>query len=995
MPFKGYNPGQKRPALRSIAMKRTRSDLSSDDLSTKRIVRRKVTGASHRRSPSPAQELEPQRREVRTTSSVLKYVKYSSGGSGGGGSDKYSSSNKYHSKYQTEGDNVENKFDQFDRRNNKSRGDIDDIGRSSDIPRHIPSRNRGGASNHRGGHNMRLPFHDRFEFSLRIGSLDVDMVDSELKTCLFDLFKCYGYIHIKVLGRGRERHAFINFTQREDAQAALSDMSEFVLDDVPLKTEWSKSTLMRYPELADSTYGTRSRRGGLSTRPSTSARGRHHDHYDNYGSSGRDSIPAPSREKPYSGREVSSRSSREVSRDIPRDIPRDLPRDIPRDIPRHISREVGRDIPRDVSGDISRDIPRDVSYKMSSSGGSNSSPPHSHAHHTSSGHSSSSRHEPRTVVPITDPNATRTLFVGNLEADITERELRDLFGPYGRIESVDIKTQRISGSTYAFVKFLTINDAINAKNDMHSRKYGEYRLKIGFGRGSPTGKVWIGNLTCLADLKEVRQELDRFGLIRKLDYQDGDNHAFIQLDSLDAAQAAIASLAGYRIRNSGRTLKIDICKPMYLREDPDFHVRHGPDRSHSMDDNFSSSASTYKRRSQDHEYHRTGSDGGGNFRRVKDDLDDVPLKGERIVSTSSGSKGHGGRVSREVSRRDYVKHLHSPGSKEGYGSSKRPRSEGVNGVNEYHSKRPRVMSDNNRRERNVDRNHSRSGKDHERESKRSSSNKEKSESSTKRKEKDEGNCDTVSDDGKVTAKNSDDKKEETRPVLEPTLSDIAASKDTALKLDDVPEQLAMETGAGGAAPMESTVPETLNDLAILYPVAWRGNLVLKNTGFPTRMHLVGGDPAVAETLLRSREGKEYLVSLRITQRLRLEQPRLEEVNKRMASAGPSGYCVLLALPGPTPSASLSPETDSMMQLRPLKSLVSYLKQKEAAGIVALSGPEGSDTASASIDKDVVGVLHAFPPCDFSQSQLVKIAPKLGDEPAKEDHIVVLLVKGNV
>ena len=979
-------------------MKRTRSDhgISSDDLSTKRIVRRKVTGgASHRRSPSPEQELESQRREVRTTSSVLKYVKYSSGSSGGSAEAKYSSSNKYHSKY-NEGDNAENKFDQFERRNHKSRGDMDNIGRSSEVPRHISSRERGGTSNHRGGHNMRFSFNDRFEFSLRIGSLDVDMVDSELKTCLFDLFKCYGYIHIKVLGRGRERHAFINFTQREDAQTALGEMSDFVLDGVPLKTEWSKSTLMRYPEMANSTFGTRSRRGGLSTRPSTSTRSRHHeDHYDNYGGSGRESIPTASREKSYSGREVSSRSSREVSRDIPREVQRDIPREVPREVPRHISREVGRDIPRDMSGDIPRDMPRDVSYKMSS-GGSNSSPPHSHAHHSSSGYSSSSRHEPRTVVPITDPNATRTLFVGNLESDITERELRDLFGPYGRIESVDIKTQRVSGSTYAFVKFLTINDAINAKNDMHSRKYGEYRLKIGFGRGSPTGKVWIGNLTCLSDLKEVRQELDRFGLIRKLDYQDGDDHAFIQLDSLDAAQAAIASLTGYRIRNSGRTLKIDICKPMYLREDPDFHIRHGPDRSHSTDDNFSPSASSFRRKSRDHEYHRTGSE-GGNFRRMKDSLDDPPLKGERIISTSASSK-HGRRESREENRREYLKHPHSPGSKESHSSGKRPRSEGVNGVNEYHSKRPRVMSDNNRsRERNVDRDHSRSNKD-ERESKRSSSNKERSESSAKLREKVERSCDTVSDDDKVMTKISDEKnvkKEETRPVLEPTLSDIAASKDTALKLDDVPEQLAMEAGAGGPSPIEPVVPETLNDLALLYPVAWRGNLVLKNTGFPTRMHLVGGDPAVAEALLRSREGKEYLVSLRITQRLRLEQPRLEEVNKRMASAGPSGFCVLLALPGPTPSASLSPETDSMMQLRPLKSLVSYLKQKEAAGIVALSGPEGSDTASASFDKDVVGVLHAFPPCDFSQSQLVKIAPKLGDEPAKEDHIVVLLVKGNV
>ena len=56
-------------------------------------------------------------------------------------------------------------------------------------------------------------------------------------------------------------------------------------------------------------------------------------------------------------------------------------------------------------------------------------------------------------------------------------------------------------------------------------------------------------------------------------------------------------------------------------------------------------------------------------------------------------------------------------------------------------------------------------------------------------------------------------------------------------------------------------------------------------------------------------------------------------------------------------------SDGNTQLRPLRSLVTYLKQKEAAGIVALSG---ADIGEAGENKDVIGVLHAFPPCEFSQ-----------------------------
>lgn len=253
------------------------------------------------------------------------------------------------------------------------------------------------------------------------------------------------------------------------------------------------------------------------------------------------------------------------------------------------------------------------------------------------------------------------------------------------------------------------------------------------------------------------------------------------------------------------------------------------------------------------------------------------------------------------------------------------------------------------------------------------------------------------------------------------------SNDTALKLCDSTEPISPDSDNSKPVNTDSTNAElSLSELAKSFPIAWHGSLVLKNTGFPTRMHIVGGDPGVAELLLRNKDrggggagdssagggeqSSSSSSSLRITQRLRLEPPRLEEVNKRMSSAGPSGHCILLALPGtilapptqpPGSAAEGGGEGGSQLQLRPLRSLVSYLKQKEAAGIVALTSAditaagESLGMPPADSSKDVVGVLHAFPPCKFSQSQLLKIAPNVGSEPSKEDHIVVLLVKGTV
>ena len=72
-----------------------------------------------------------------------------------------------------------------------------------------------------------------------------------------------------------------------------------------------------------------------------------------------------------------------------------------------------------------------------------------------------------------------------------------------------------------------------------------------------------------------------------------------------------------------------------------------------------------------------------------------------------------------------------------------------------------------------------------------------------------------------------------------------------------------------------------------------------------------------------------------------------------------------------------------VQSRPLRNLVAYLKQKEAAGVISLAPKES----------DATGVLYAFPPCLFAAELLRRSAPNLTDESLKDDHLVVVVVKG--
>ena len=43
------------------------------------------------------------------------------------------------------------------------------------------------------------------------------------------------------------------------------------------------------------------------------------------------------------------------------------------------------------------------------------------------------------IDPEDDPDATRTLFVGNIDATVSEDEIRHMFKKYGIVEDIDMK----------------------------------------------------------------------------------------------------------------------------------------------------------------------------------------------------------------------------------------------------------------------------------------------------------------------------------------------------------------------------------------------------------------------------------------------------------------------------------------------------------------------------------------------------------------------------
>ncbi|XP_068183349.1 RNA-binding protein 15 [Antennarius striatus] len=562
------------------------------------------------------------------------------------------------------------------------------------------------------------------------------------------------------------------------------------------------------------------------------------------------------------------------------------------------------------------------------------------------------------ISPEDDQRANRTLFLGNLDITVTEADLRRAFDRFGVITEVDIKRPtRGQVSTYGFLKFENLDMAHRAKLNMSGKVVGRNHLKIGYGKATPSTRLWVGGLGPWVPLAALAREFDRFGTIRTIDYRKGDTWAYIQYESLDAAQAACTHMRGFPLGGPERRLRVDFAEtehryqqqflqplpipqfemvaesfvhrvtpeplrvrertppPLHFRERELFPATEWPNSAirdrvraspfepleHLERERRVREPWSLERELQSREPARK--------RRVMEDgrhLDHSPDSTERTVRRRRASPdGSPGGSSREGGR---------------FSDSERPlRGERPSPTREHHGGLERGVTGDERRLKNQN-----------------LSDKSLSNSSVsaigERKRK-------AGDGGKGLAKR--DRSENS-------------------------------TKGGQLSKLDSTK----------LGLAWQGMLLLKNSNFPANMHLLEGDHNVASDLLIDGSTGRQVSELKITQRLRLDQPKLDEVSRRIKVAGPGGYAILLAVPGATEDASSSDAAASTQ--RPLRNLVFYLNQKQAAGVISL--PVGG-----SRDKDNTGVLHAFPPCDFSQQFLDSSAKALAK--SEEDYLVMIVVRG--
>nr|NVI76314.1 spenito [Cucujiformia] len=294
-----------------------------------------------------------------------------------------------------------------------------------------------------------------------------------------------------------------------------------------------------------------------------------------------------------------------------------------------------------------------------------------------------------------------------------------------------------TGNAFAFVRFSTLDMAHRAKVELSGQYIGKFQCKIGYGKATPTTRIWVGGLGSWTSVPQLEREFDRFGAIKKIDYVKGESQAYILYDSIDAAQAAVKEMRGFPLGGPERRLRTDFAD---VTPGVSFRPKTG---------------------------YPPHEEGAADYRRGGDygyDYDDYKYRGRgQYPERRAGS---------------------------------RPRYEGA--PDEWGRTRPDDFERRRSGSRGADRSRSRSPR---------------------------RSPDSDSDSGSRRA---------------------------------------------GLLASSRTLPEVARKCTTV----WQGALILKNSLFPAKFHLMDGDTDIIEGLMKDEDGKHQL---RITQRLRLDPPKLDDV----------------------------------------------------------------------------------------------------------------------
>ncbi|KAL8492015.1 hypothetical protein ACS0TY_023570 [Phlomoides rotata] len=157
---------------------------------------------------------------------------------------------------------------------------------------------------------------------------------------------------------------------------------------------------------------------------------------------------------------------------------------------------------------------------------------------------------------------TTSLYVGDLDFNVTDSQLYDLFNQVGQVVSVrvcrDLSTRRSLG--YGYVNYHDAQDAARALEVLNFTPLNSKTIRVMYSHRDPsirksgTANIFIKNLDKTIDNKALHDTFSSFGNILSCKIATDMNgqskgYGFVQFDSEEAAQSAIDKLNGMLIND--------------------------------------------------------------------------------------------------------------------------------------------------------------------------------------------------------------------------------------------------------------------------------------------------------------------------------------------------------------------------------------------------------------------------------------------------------------
>lgn len=159
-----------------------------------------------------------------------------------------------------------------------------------------------------------------------------------------------------------------------------------------------------------------------------------------------------------------------------------------------------------------------------------------------------------------DSRPSRVLLVNNIDASKTEKELREAFEPFGVIEEMEIKKVAPDISS-ALVKFSSMDGAYKAKTANNGRHLGNLRCRIVYGKVTASRRLWIGGLSPSTTVSSMEDECSRYGDITSMNYTSGRPYCYVEYETANQAQFAAHQLRTTLTPASERKIRIEFVDP--------------------------------------------------------------------------------------------------------------------------------------------------------------------------------------------------------------------------------------------------------------------------------------------------------------------------------------------------------------------------------------------------------------------------------------------------